>query len=100
MKTHTAKEHQKGCEMAALICIPIVLALIFFSTRSEGAESDFSATAPECENCFTYFEPQPRVWESNIEIVLNPDMVVNLDLAIIDMVEPMPSPPNISPPRS
>ena len=55
--------------MAALTLV----CLIVGSTRSEAAESDFSATGPECDNCYTYFEPQPRVWESNIEIVLNPN---------------------------
>lgn len=75
----TVQERQREAVRASRVqfmwfmAVLTLLSFIFASGRSEGAESDFTATSPECETCFTYFEPLPRVWEGDIEIVFNPN---------------------------
>ena len=56
------------------LALVFILGLIMGITLddADGQEiADFETHTPECESCFSYFEPLPRVWPSDIEVVLN-----------------------------
>lgn len=59
-------------EWAPLALVLVLGMIIGALEHAEGQEVvDFQIHTPECDSCFSYFEPLPRVWNNEIQIHLN-----------------------------
>ena len=86
------KDTQRAREGFVIVMMVILAFFFIFAPRgSEGAESDFEAISPDCDNCFVYLDTLPRTWGGQIEVVLNVDSLpwwtneVKMQVAIQDV---------------
>lgn len=65
---HNADQIEKARRWGLIILLPLSLLIGWMEARAQDA---FQVTAPECPDCFTFFEDSKRVWNGPVQILLN-----------------------------